>query len=353
MATVVVDEANRIVEWNTAACLLLGYEREEALGREVGALIACAGRLLELQEWFAGLRQLEHAAARTPFETRVQRANGEQVPVRIEATRTMTTPPFFVVTLRDLRIGEMVDLNHPCVVALVNASTDAVAILSPDGLVLSWNRAAEELYGYQAGEALGQRLASLIVPAELMHEPDRWLGEVRSGRVVEAESRRLRKDRREVLVSVRLTPVRGSRRSVVAVVMIARDVTASRLYPDRHSRDRRTAFWQRQIDAAIRSDAFAFAAQPVVDLRGGAIDHYELMLRMRTRERLLRPRTSFPRPSRLARSGRSTSGPCATAWSWRASIASRSTSRRSAWQATRASPSWTRACSASDSMRRA
>ena len=66
------------------SCLLLGYEREEALGREVGALIACAGRLLELQEWFAGLRQLEHAAARTPFETRVQRANGEQVPVRIE-----------------------------------------------------------------------------------------------------------------------------------------------------------------------------------------------------------------------------------------------------------------------------
>ena len=186
MATVVVDEANRIVEWNTAACLLLGYEREEALGREVGALIACAGRLLELQEWFAGLRQLEHAAARTPFETRVQRANGEQVPVRIEATRTMTTPPFFVVTLRDLRIGEMVDLNHPCVVALVNASTDAVAILSPDGLVLSWNRAAEELYGYQAGEgARPRRLASLIVPAELMHEP-MWLGEVRSGLVVDS-----------------------------------------------------------------------------------------------------------------------------------------------------------------------
>ena len=91
-AIVAVDEAELVIEWSCAASRLFGYEREEALGRELGALIVPAGLLAEHQRWFA--EQLErHASHRAPFETRMQRSTGEQVPVRIEATRTTTAPP--------------------------------------------------------------------------------------------------------------------------------------------------------------------------------------------------------------------------------------------------------------------
>ena len=182
------------------------------------------------------------------------------------------------------------DLRHLQFTTIIDSSEDAIATLTPDGRVIAWNRAAEELYGYTATEAVGHRLAPLIVPAELMHEPQRWLSEVRSGRAVAEETRRLRKDRSEVLVSVRLLPVCGRGRAVTGSVMIARDVTVRRLSPERHDLDTETAFWQRQIETALSADAFTFAAQPVVNLRSGAVDHYELLLRMRTRERLIKPR---------------------------------------------------------------
>ena len=110
---------------------------------------------------------------------------------------------------------------------------------------------------------------------------------------------------------------------------------------------------QRQIDAAIRSDVFAFAAQPVVDLRGGAIDDYELMWRMRTRERLLRPRDFVPEAEQTGQVR------AIDLWTLGHGLELAREHRialhiwRSAWKATSSSPSWTRACSASDSMRRA
>jgi PAS domain S-box-containing protein len=289
-ATIVVDEAAHVVEWNGAAGLLFGYEREEAVGRELGALIVPASRSAEYREQFAKLLRSDNGAPGRPQEAELQHSSGRRVPVSVAITRTMTRPPNFILTLCDLGAPDPLRLSHMHLAAVAHGSEDAIATLTPEGIVMLWNRAAEELYGYTAAEAVGCQLAPLIVPPELMHEPQRWLAEVRAGQAVEAETRRLRKDRSEVLVSVNLLPVRGRRRAVVGSVMIARDVTMRRLSPGGERIASETAFWQGQIELALGADSFTFAAQPIFDLRSGEIDHYELLLRMQTRQRLLRAR---------------------------------------------------------------
>lgn len=286
-AIVVVDQAEQIIEWNSVASLLFGYEREKALGRELHALIVPAERSAEHRERFARLLEPARVALSPPFETQMQNASGGQLPVLVTITRTMTTPPNLILTLCDLSVTSPVDLGHLHFAAVAQGSEDAIATLTPEGTVMTWNRAAEALYGYAAAEAVGHRLAPLIVPAELMHEPQQWLSEVRAGKAVSAETRRLRKDRSDLLVSVRLLPVRGHRHAVVGSVMIARDVTVHRLSPEREDHYAEAAFWQRKIESALSADGFTFAAQPIFALGSGGIDHYELLLRMRTRERLL------------------------------------------------------------------
>ncbi len=109
--------------------------------------------------------------------------------------------------------------------AIVSSSIDAIIGTTLDGVVTSWNRAAEEIFGYTAREAIGHPLAQLIVPPELVHGEASILGRIDLGeRVPSLRTRRLRKDRTDVWVSVSVAPIldRGGR--VVGASKTARDI---------------------------------------------------------------------------------------------------------------------------------
>jgi PAS domain S-box-containing protein len=112
--------------------------------------------------------------------------------------------------------------------AIVASSDDAILSKGLDGVIRSWNAAAERLYGYTAAEAVGRSIA-LIVPDELAGEVGEILDEIAANRRVEHfETVRRRKDGSLVDVSLSVSPVLDDGGRVVAASVIARDVSGRR-----------------------------------------------------------------------------------------------------------------------------
>lgn len=290
-ALVVADERGRVVEWNEAATLVFGYERTEVLGRQLSRLILPPARREAGIQLVRGLFAGNGAAgpASAPVEAVAMRASGEEIPVWARVTRTATEPPNYVFSICDLSGTEPTELNHRQLEAIVACSEDAIATVALDGTVMAWNATAEEIYGFNAAEAIGDKVANLTVPRELHGELRHWERRLVRGETIETETRRLRRDGSEVIVFLRGLPVRGAAGRVIAAVWIARDVTDRRRREERERREAASLRWVRRIGAALAGERLLLAAQPVVDLRSGRVDHHELLLRMDLGTRLAKP----------------------------------------------------------------
>ena len=109
--------------------------------------------------------------------------------------------------------------------AIVDSSADAIVSKDLDGVITSWNRGAERLFGYSADEAVG-RPVTMLIPDERLSEEDMVLVLIRKGERVEPfDTVRRRKDHTLVDVSVTVSPVRASDGTIVGASKIARDIS--------------------------------------------------------------------------------------------------------------------------------
>jgi two-component system, chemotaxis family, CheB/CheR fusion protein len=109
--------------------------------------------------------------------------------------------------------------------AIVESSDDAIASKDLNGIVTSWNQAAERIFGYTAEEMIGQPIA-LLVPPERPDEEPQILARIRQGeRIDHYETVRVRKDGRRIDVSVTISPLRDPTGEIVGASKIARDIT--------------------------------------------------------------------------------------------------------------------------------
>jgi len=112
--------------------------------------------------------------------------------------------------------------------AIVECSDDAIFSTNPDGIITSWNRGAERLYGYAAQEAVGAPVL-LLAPPEKHEEAEhnrRTLS--RGGSVEPYQTERLRKDGSRVPVLLTVSPLRNAKGEIVGASAIARDISAQR-----------------------------------------------------------------------------------------------------------------------------
>jgi PAS domain S-box-containing protein len=94
--------------------------------------------------------------------------------------------------------------------AIVESSDDAIVSKDLDGIITSWNRGAEDLFGYTANEAVGQSI-TILIPPDRLAEEDMVLGRVRRGeRVQHFDTVRRRKDGTLVPVSLTVSPIRDA-----------------------------------------------------------------------------------------------------------------------------------------------
>ena len=109
--------------------------------------------------------------------------------------------------------------------AIVASSDDAIVSKTLDGIVTSWNRGAERIFGFTAAEMIGQPITK-IIPPELHQQETEILARLRSGDQIEHfETVRLAKDGRRVDVSLTVSPVRDQSGHVIGASKIARNIS--------------------------------------------------------------------------------------------------------------------------------
>jgi PAS domain S-box-containing protein len=109
--------------------------------------------------------------------------------------------------------------------AIVESSDDAIVSKNLDGIIGSWNRSAERLFGYGADEAIGQHI-TLIIPPERREEEVGILEKLRRGeRVDHFETVRMRKDGSRLDISLTISPVKDSTGRVIGASKVARDIS--------------------------------------------------------------------------------------------------------------------------------
>src|SRR5690348_12927456 len=99
--------------------------------------------------------------------------------------------------------------------AIVDSSTDAIVSKDLSGIIESWNKSAERIFGYTAAEMIGKTIR-LIIPAALQHEEDTILSRIREGQRVEHfETTRLHKDGRLIDVSLTVSPIKDENGKII------------------------------------------------------------------------------------------------------------------------------------------
>ena len=114
---------------------------------------------------------------------------------------------------------------QPRLAAIVESSDDAIVGKTLEGIVTSWNRGAERIFGYTADEMIGRSIAA-IIPPERRDDLRRILDAIRRGeRVDHFETERIRKDGERLTLSVTVSPIRDASGRIIGASKIARDVT--------------------------------------------------------------------------------------------------------------------------------
>ena len=112
--------------------------------------------------------------------------------------------------------------------AIVQSSDDAIISKTLDGIVVSWNQAAERIYGYTETEMIGRSISTLVPPARLPELED-ILQRIRRGEHVgRFDTMRVRKDGSLVEVSVTISPIKDASGLIIGASAIARDITERR-----------------------------------------------------------------------------------------------------------------------------
>ncbi|MDR4470115.1 MAG: PAS domain S-box protein [Nitrospira sp.] len=130
-----------------------------------------------------------------------------------------------VITHLDITARKLAEEAKGFLAAIVTSSPDAIITKSLEGLILTWNRGAEGLFGYANDEIVGRRVDTLV-PEELREEEQTLRKRTLSGTSVEQfETQRLHKSGRRLDVSISMSPIKDEVGSIVATAQTMRDIT--------------------------------------------------------------------------------------------------------------------------------
>ncbi len=226
-AVILMDHQGKVMEFNPAAEKTFGHRREEAVGREMADLIIPPSlrerHRLGLASYLAGG---EGPAIGRRLEMTGRRADGGEFPVELAITVVAGEErPLFAGFVRDITERKQWEEKHARLSALVESSYDAIIGKSMEGIIFSWNAGAERIYGYRAEEVVGKSISILIPPGHRNQLPEIMEQLRRGGRIDHFETVRVKKDGRQIDISLTVSPIRDGAGRVVGGSSIARDIT--------------------------------------------------------------------------------------------------------------------------------
>ncbi len=227
------DAQGRVTFLNRAAEALTGWSVAEAVGRplpEVYRIVNQYTRLAVESPAIVALR--EGVVVGLANHTILMARDGSERPIADSAAPMYDADGEAigaVLVFRDAARKVRAEEAASRLAAIVENSDDAIVSKGLDGVVRTWNGAAERLFGWKAEEAVGKTLAELIIPPDRHDEEVEILARLGRGERVEPfETVRVRKDGALVEISASMSPIRDDEGRVVAASKIARDISAAK-----------------------------------------------------------------------------------------------------------------------------
>jgi len=211
--------------WNTGAERLYGFASNEAVGRSSHRLLQTKFpiELAELHSqlrnehyWAGELRHNCRDGREVIVDSRMQLLGDDTV---LEVNRDVTEVRALLNALQE---GEQ---RLRSLAAIVESSEDGIVSKNLDGVITSWNRGAQRVFGYAPEEAIGQPI-TIVIPRDRHNEEREILTRIRRGeRIDHFETIRHRKDGTLIVVSLSVSPVRNAEGQIIGASKIARDIT--------------------------------------------------------------------------------------------------------------------------------
>ncbi|MFO0891801.1 MAG: PAS domain S-box protein [Isosphaeraceae bacterium] len=243
-AVIATDHGGHILFLNPVAEALTGWSDAEAHGKPLADVFRIANELTgEPVEDPVAMVLATGRMVGLANHTVLIRRDGHEVPIDDSAA------PIFdegdrlggvILVFRDVSQRRQSELLNERLAAIVESSDDIIASKDLDGVITSWNRGAERIFGYTAEEVIGRHV-SMLMPPELVEDMPRILGRIRRGEKVDHyETRRRRKDGTIIDVSLTVSPIRDSSGRIVGASKIGRDITQEkRIEAERREGERR------------------------------------------------------------------------------------------------------------------
>ncbi len=226
-AIIVRDPVSTIISWNRGAEHLYGWTAQEAIGKVTHELLQThfPESREELDRFLATGEQWEGELVH-------MRKDGTQVIVesRQVVTRDAQNHPIAILEInRDITGRKQREREYQAqyrqLAMLVESSAIPIIGKTREGIITSWNRAAERTYGYSAQEVMGQPI-TLIFPPDRQDEFARIMEQITRGERVELyETARRRKDGTILPVSITVSPIHDSEGQIIGASDIAHDIT--------------------------------------------------------------------------------------------------------------------------------
>jgi PAS domain S-box-containing protein len=239
-ALLIVSADGRIVLVNQRAETLFGYQRTELLGKFVEHLMPARFRHHHIG-YRDGYFSDPHIR---PMEIGLElfglKIDGTEFPIEISLSPLKIEEKLLVLaSVRDISVRKKIEDENSTLSALVQFSDDAIIGKDLNGTILSWNKGAEQLYGYSAAEMIGQNITMIFLP-EQKDEFNYIIRNIRNGESVRYdETLRMHKGGNYVPVSVTISPIKNSQGKIIGASTVARDITAQKNLQEelRHKND--------------------------------------------------------------------------------------------------------------------
>jgi len=247
-AIVAVDREGTIRQVNSQARELFGYDQGELIGQKVEILVPDSYRSQHHghREKFAQTPKTRRMGADLDLYGR--RRDGSVFPVEISLSPVSTEAGWHVLSaIRDIsdrkriaeelrraneelhqKTAEQIGEYRSRLASIIDSSEDAILSKDLNGIITSWNKGAERIYGYAPQEVIGKPM-TILTPSDRPNEISEILEKIARGEILEHhESVRVTKDGRHLDVSISVSPLRNAIGEVVGASAIARDITAQK-----------------------------------------------------------------------------------------------------------------------------
>jgi PAS domain S-box-containing protein len=215
-------ETGKITDVNPYMSEWLDCPRDYFLGKELREI----GLFKDAAASAAAFRELQENHYIRCEDLPLENKNGEKWKVEfISNVYTENNRQVVQCNVRDITERKIIERHISNLASIVESSNDAVISKKLDGTILSWNKSAENIFGYTAGEINGRDI-SILFPPELLPEAKETLEKIKRGEsILNFGTVRVRKDGSRVPISLSQSPIRNNQGEIVAVAKIARDVS--------------------------------------------------------------------------------------------------------------------------------